>query len=146
MPNGQHNSPFNYRRTSELTPRPLPPDIPRCETCLVVLHSIKRQLSPPQKARWRVNARGDILWGNVDRRIIGVDWSSRRLPWVHVHASDRSRVQREWATARKARASFQTKFRMLRVNGDVVEVVMCAEPVTCCGDRFTGYVGTLSPI
>jgi PAS domain-containing protein len=147
MPNGQDQSPFNYRRAIELTqPSPVATDIPLCETCLIVLQSNRRQLAPPQKASWRVNAKGDILWGNVDRRIIGVDWASRRLPWLHVHAADRRRVQREWSAAITARASFQTHFRILRVTGEVVDVILRGEPMTCCGGSFTGFVGTVLPI
>jgi hypothetical protein len=145
QPPNHNNVPFNYLKAIE-EPVSRPASDTSCATCALLVHTTRTRLGPPLTASWRVNARGDILWGNVDRRIIGCDWSSRRLPWQYVHPGDRRRVQREWLAALQKHESFEMHLRVLRVNGEVVDVLLRGEPITCCGDKFSGFVGSAIPI
>src|SRR3954470_12797599 len=62
-------------------------------------------------------------------------------PWL-VHEHDEERVREEWATAHQAQASYRSRFRIRRTDGEIRWVAVEARPVIGDAD-VTGWVGSV---
>src|SRR4051812_20239830 len=62
-------------------------------------------------------------------------------PWL-VHEHDEERVREEWATAHQAQASYRSRFRTRRTDGEIRWIAVEARPVIGDGD-VTGWVGSV---
>src|SRR3954469_12132894 len=62
-------------------------------------------------------------------------------PWL-VHEHDEERVREEWTAAHTAQASYRSRFRIRRTNGEIRWVAVEARPVIGDGD-VTGWVGSV---
>lgn len=98
-----------------------------------------------RRGRWHVDARGKIVWSNVDKNLLGITWRSVEIPWEYVHPEDVKRVQAEWDRAMRLRKNFTMRFRVRRGTGEYIEVIHRGKPMMCEGE-FCGFKGTTEPV
>jgi hypothetical protein len=108
-----------------------------------VSNEIEADSSSSDPAHWHVDENGKIVWGDVHKKILGIEWKSREMPWHVVHPEDRRRVQDEWKEIMRLRApKFAMRYRVQVATGEFVEVLHRGKPFFC-DDEFCGFKGTI---
>jgi diguanylate cyclase (GGDEF)-like protein/PAS domain S-box-containing protein len=94
---------------------------------------------------YETDAEGRIVFVNRRLTEITMDASLDALasrPWP-VLAEDEPRVRAEWRAAAEARSVCRSRFRILRLDGEVRWIAVDAQPLVDEHDEITGWVGTV---
>lgn len=112
----------------------------------------RAMLSLLERPVWEADEFGMFVWVNrAFVRILGRDIADLKdNGWIStVHADDRDRISDEWQDAVTQNRTFSSKYRMVKVNGDVIDCLGEAFPIESVdhsGREVSkrGFVGILS--